>query len=96
MNLTVASAVAIGVGAPSPQPDRAQAVERQTLVALGVSESDQPPRPSLEWMSYTALLIQIDRIVEDLSTPCLAERRRRPLPPETSRPTPGGALTRPS
>ena len=47
----------------------AQAVERQTLVALGVSESDQPPRPSVEWMSYTALLIQIDRIVEDLSAP---------------------------
>ena len=33
------------------------------------TRSDRPARRRLEWMSYTALLVQVDRIVDDLRAP---------------------------
>jgi hypothetical protein len=47
----------------------AQAAHRQTRAALEDDAGGRPNRPGVEWMSYTALLVQVDRIVEDLRAP---------------------------
>jgi hypothetical protein len=47
----------------------AEAAHRQTRAALEDDAGGQPNRPGVEWMSYTALLVQVDRIVEDLRAP---------------------------
>jgi hypothetical protein len=45
-----------------------QAAIRQVQQALG-NEPGAGGRAEFEWMSYTALLVQADRIVDDLSAP---------------------------
>lgn len=50
----------------------AQAASRRARGALAPEDMTAVDRPTLEWMSYAALLVQTDRIVEDL---------RAPLPP---------------
>ena len=45
----------------------AQAAHRQTLE--GDDDVGPPGERRLEWMSYTALLVQVDRIVDDLRAP---------------------------
>jgi hypothetical protein len=50
----------------------AQAASKRARGALAPEDMTAVDRPALEWMSYAALLVQTDRIVEDL---------RAPLPP---------------
>ncbi len=51
----------------------ARAASRRAQGALAADEEPAPTdNPTLQWMSYAALLVQVDRIVEDL---------RAPLPP---------------
>jgi hypothetical protein len=46
----------------------ARAAHRQTLEG-STEEADPPGGKGPEWMSYTALLVQVDRIVDDLRAP---------------------------
>ena len=42
---------------------------RQSLAALDSTDPAHHERPEREWMSYTALLVQLDRIIDDLRAP---------------------------
>ncbi len=42
---------------------------RQSLAALDHRDPAHHERPEREWMSYTALLVQLDRIIDDLGGP---------------------------
>jgi Fusaric acid resistance protein-like len=57
----------------------AESARRQSRAALGEADLDQSTGPGREWMSYTALLVQVDRVLDDL---------RAPLPASTG--APGG------
>ena len=46
----------------------ARAAHRRTQVGLDDAEGEADGR-KVEWMSYTALLVQADRIVDDLAAP---------------------------
>jgi hypothetical protein len=47
----------------------ARRAARQSLAALDSSDPAHHERPEREWMSYTALLVQLDRIIDDLRAP---------------------------
>ncbi len=44
----------------------AQSARRQSRAALADADAEQPSPAAREWMSYTALLVQVDRVLDDL------------------------------
>jgi hypothetical protein len=57
----------------------AQGAVRRARLAVEQGDEDGGGQPEGEWLNYAALLVQVDRIVNDLSAP---------LPDETTAPEP--------